>query len=75
MHLHGHKFWIVAQGHGWFVKDKVLAEHTLDSSNPMRRDTASAGTSYTLFPHRQIDMCLTIEHRGLRLALDSFRNG
>ncbi len=38
MHLHGHKFWVLAQAHGDFPGyDKV----NLDLSNPLRRDTAT----------------------------------
>lgn len=38
MHLHGHKFWVLAQGHGYFPGyDKA----NLDFSNPLRRDTAT----------------------------------
>jgi FtsP/CotA-like multicopper oxidase with cupredoxin domain len=43
MHLHGYKYWILAQGHGWFGKKKYLRKNKLDFSNPLRRDTASAG--------------------------------
>lgn len=43
MHLHGYKYFVLAQGHGMFNKEKYLREHGLDLSNPLRRDTASAG--------------------------------
>jgi hypothetical protein len=43
MHLHGYKYWVLAQGHGWFNKEKFLQKNKLDLSNPLRRDTASAG--------------------------------
>jgi len=38
LHLHGYKFFVMAQGHG-YPPDDLLA--TLDASNPLRRDTAS----------------------------------
>jgi FtsP/CotA-like multicopper oxidase with cupredoxin domain len=38
LHLHGYKFFIMAQGHGYPPEDLL---HTLDTSNPLRRDTAS----------------------------------
>jgi hypothetical protein len=38
MHLHGHKFWVLAQGHGYFPGYEYL---NLDFSNPLRRDTAT----------------------------------
>ncbi|KAI9743499.1 MAG: hypothetical protein M1818_002812 [Claussenomyces sp. TS43310] len=38
LHLHGHKFWVLDQGHAYFPGyDKV----DLDLSNPIRRDTAT----------------------------------
>ncbi|KAF8856065.1 hypothetical protein BDZ45DRAFT_745777 [Acephala macrosclerotiorum] len=43
MHLHGYKYWVLAQGHGWFNKEKYLKANKLDTSNSLRRDTASAG--------------------------------
>lgn len=39
LHLHGYKYFVLAQGHGYF--DPHLYE-TMDLSNPLRRDTASA---------------------------------
>jgi FtsP/CotA-like multicopper oxidase with cupredoxin domain len=38
MHLHGHKYWVLGQGHGYFPGYDKFA---LDLKNPMRRDTAS----------------------------------
>lgn len=38
MHLHGNKFWVLAQGHAYFPDYDHLS---LDLSNPIRRDTAS----------------------------------
>jgi FtsP/CotA-like multicopper oxidase with cupredoxin domain len=38
LHLHGYKFFVLAQGHGYPPADLY---ETLDLSNPMRRDTAS----------------------------------
>lgn len=38
MHLHGHKFWVLAQGHG-YPPSNLFA--SLDLENPLRRDTAS----------------------------------
>lgn len=38
LHLHGYKFFVMAQGHG-YPPDDIL--ETLDTSNPLRRDTAS----------------------------------
>jgi FtsP/CotA-like multicopper oxidase with cupredoxin domain len=38
MHLHGHKFWVLAQGHGHFPGYENL---NLDFSNPLRLDTAT----------------------------------
>ncbi|MCJ1321888.1 hypothetical protein MMC15_007233 [Xylographa vitiligo] len=38
MHLHGYKFFVLAQGHGYFPWDTY---NSLDLSNPLRRDTAS----------------------------------
>jgi FtsP/CotA-like multicopper oxidase with cupredoxin domain len=38
MHLHGHKFWVLGQGHAYFPGyDKLQTE----LSNPLRRDTAA----------------------------------
>lgn len=39
LHLHGYKYFVLAQGHGYF--DPHLYE-TMNLSNPLRRDTASA---------------------------------
>ncbi len=39
MHLHGHKFWVLAQDHGYFPGYENL---NMDLSNPLRRDTATA---------------------------------
>ena len=39
LHLHGYKYFVLAQGHGYF--DPLLYE-TMNLSNPLRRDTASA---------------------------------
>ena len=41
LHLHGYKFWVLGQGHGYFHQDFY---NTLDLSNPLRRDTASVET-------------------------------
>ncbi|KAH9825619.1 multicopper oxidase 1 [Teratosphaeria destructans] len=51
LHLHGYKYFVLAQGHGYPPKKDVLQEltrenvqplyDTLDLSNPLRRDTAS----------------------------------
>ena len=38
LHLHGHKFWILAQG-GGYVDENML--ETVDLKNPLYRDTAS----------------------------------
>ncbi|KAF2815212.1 uncharacterized protein BDZ99DRAFT_379150 [Mytilinidion resinicola] len=38
MHLHGYKFWVLAQGHGYPPKDLFS---TLDLTNPLRRDTVA----------------------------------
>ncbi|MCJ1390517.1 hypothetical protein MMC18_003377 [Xylographa bjoerkii] len=38
MHLHGYKYFVLAQGHGYFPWDIY---NSLDLSNPLRRDTAS----------------------------------
>jgi len=38
LHLHGHKFWVLGQGHAYFPGYENMA---LDLSNPIRRDTAS----------------------------------
>lgn len=38
LHLHGYKFFVMAQGHG-YPPDNIT--DTLDVSNPLRRDTAS----------------------------------
>jgi len=38
MHLHGHKFWVLGQAHGYFPGYENL---NLDLSNPLRRDTAT----------------------------------
>lgn len=38
-HLHGYKFWVLAQGHGYPPENLY---DNLDLSNPLRRDTASA---------------------------------
>jgi FtsP/CotA-like multicopper oxidase with cupredoxin domain len=38
MHLHGHKFWVLGQAHGYFPGYGNLS---LDFSNPLRRDTAT----------------------------------
>ncbi|KAF2205921.1 putative multicopper oxidase, type 1 [Delitschia confertaspora ATCC 74209] len=38
MHLHGYKFFVLAQGHGY---PPASLYSTLDLSNPLRRDTAS----------------------------------
>lgn len=38
MHLHGYKYWVLAQGHGYPPADIMS---NLDLSNPLRRDTAS----------------------------------
>jgi hypothetical protein len=38
LHLHGYKFFVLAQGHGYPPEDIY---DTLDLSNPLRRDTAS----------------------------------
>jgi FtsP/CotA-like multicopper oxidase with cupredoxin domain len=37
-HLHGYKFWVLAQGHGYPPED---LHSTLNLTNPLRRDTAS----------------------------------
>jgi FtsP/CotA-like multicopper oxidase with cupredoxin domain len=37
-HLHGYKFFVLAQGHGYAPAD---LQDTVDLSNPLRRDTAS----------------------------------
>lgn len=39
LHLHGYKYFVLAQGHGYF--DPYLYD-TMNLSNPLRRDTASA---------------------------------
>ncbi|MCJ1266906.1 hypothetical protein MMC22_006791 [Lobaria immixta] len=39
LHLHGYKYFVLAQGHGYF--DPHLYD-TMNLSNPLRRDTASA---------------------------------
>jgi FtsP/CotA-like multicopper oxidase with cupredoxin domain len=45
MHLHGHDFYILAQGRGVFVPGLV----SLNTDNPPRRDTATLyGTGYTV---------------------------
>lgn len=51
LHLHGYKYWVLAQGHGYPPLTRVGADITkenlqplyasLDLSNPLRRDTAS----------------------------------
>lgn len=51
LHLHGYKYWVLSQGHGYPPLTQVGAEITkenlmplyesLDLSNPLRRDTAS----------------------------------
>ena len=47
MHLHGHKFWVLAQGHG-YPPPNLFA--SLDLENPLRRDTASVEAfGWTLF--------------------------
>ncbi|MCJ1281285.1 hypothetical protein MMC26_000603 [Xylographa opegraphella] len=38
MHLHGYKYFVLAQGHGYFPWDTY---NSLNLSNPLRRDTAS----------------------------------
>ncbi|MCJ1419275.1 hypothetical protein MMC32_005629 [Xylographa parallela] len=38
MHLHGYKYFVLAQGHGYYPWDTYSS---LDLSNPLRRDTAS----------------------------------
>jgi FtsP/CotA-like multicopper oxidase with cupredoxin domain len=38
LHLHGHKFWVLGQGHGYFPGYDAL---DLDLSNPIRRDTSA----------------------------------
>ena len=38
LHLHGHKFWVLAQG-GGYVDENILENAKLE--NPLRRDTAS----------------------------------
>jgi len=38
LHLHGYKFFVLAQGHGYPPKNLT---QTVDLSNPLRRDTAS----------------------------------
>ncbi|MCJ1379848.1 hypothetical protein MMC17_002951 [Xylographa soralifera] len=38
MHLHGYKYFVLAQGHGYYPWDTY---ESLDLSNPLRRDTAS----------------------------------
>jgi hypothetical protein len=38
MHLHGHKFWVLAQGHGYFPG---YDNANIDFSNPLKRDTAT----------------------------------
>ncbi|KAI4740544.1 putative multicopper oxidase, type 1 [Aureobasidium sp. EXF-12298] len=50
-HLHGYKFWVLAQGHGYPPRKSLAGPmdldnlsplyESLDLSNPMRRDTAS----------------------------------
>lgn len=45
MHLHGHDFYVLAQGRGVFVPGLV----TLNTNNPPRRDTATLyGNGYTV---------------------------
>ena len=38
LHLHGYKYFVLAQGHGYFDPSMYA---TIDLSNPLRRDTAS----------------------------------
>ena len=38
LHLHGYKYFVLAQGHGYFDPSMYA---TMDLSNPLRRDTAS----------------------------------
>ena len=38
LHLHGHKFFVLGQGHGYF---DYSTYDSIDISNPLRRDTAS----------------------------------
>lgn len=38
LHLHGYKYFVLAQGHGYFDPSMYT---TIDLSNPLRRDTAS----------------------------------
>ena len=38
LHLHGHKFFVLGQGHGYF---DYSTYDSIDVSNPLRRDTAS----------------------------------
>ena len=38
LHLHGHKFWVLGQGHAYFPG---YEEANLDLVNPLRRDTAA----------------------------------
>lgn len=38
LHLHGHKFWVLGQGHAYFPGYEKLSP---DLSNPLRRDTAT----------------------------------
>lgn len=39
MHLHGHKFWVLGQGHAYFPGYASLDQEYL--KNPLRRDVAS----------------------------------
>lgn len=39
-HLHGYKFWVLAEGKGYFSHDMY---RSINTTNPLRRDTATVG--------------------------------